>query len=259
MNAIRNRIFEIIEVADDSDTFSNIYDSVMMLTIIISLIPLCTKSTASWTVAVDYITVTLFIIDYALRLFTADLKMKRNIKSFVLYPFTPMALIDLISILPSFLTMSQGFKIFKVFRLLKTVKVFKALKALKAFKSFKLLRYSKSITIIVNVIKNQRAPLLTVGGLAVGYIFLAALIIFNIEPDSFNTFFDAIYWACISLTTVGYGDIYPVTTAGRIVTMLSSFVGIAIVALPSGIITAGYMEELAKIEESNADDEAEGK
>lgn len=80
--------------------------------------------------------------------------------------------------------------------------------------------------------------------LAIGYIFVCTLIIFNVEPDSFNTFFDAIYWATISLTTVGYGDIYPITTLGRIITMVSSFMGIAIVALPAGIITAGYMKEI---------------
>lgn len=79
---------------------------------------------------------------------------------------------------------------------------------------------------------------------AVGYILVSALIIFNVEGDSFETFFDAIYWATVSLTTVGYGDIYPITTAGRIITMISSFFGIAVVALPAGIITAGYMDAL---------------
>ena len=73
---------------------------------------------------------------------------------------------------------------------------------------------------------------------------ISALIIFNVESQSFDTFFDAIYWATVSLTTVGYGDIYPVTTTGRIVTMISSMFGIAVVALPAGIITAGYMEAL---------------
>ena len=69
---------------------------------------------------------------------------------------------------------------------------------------------------------------------------------FNVEPDTFDNFFSAIYWATVSLTTMGYGDIYPVSTIGRVVTMLSSFVGIAIVALPAGIITAGYMDEIKK-------------
>ena len=74
--------------------------------------------------------------------------------------------------------------------------------------------------------------------------FISALIVFNIEPDTFSTFFDALYWATVSLTTVGYGDIYAVSYAGKIITMLSALMGIAIVALPAGIITAGYMDEL---------------
>ena len=82
--------------------------------------------------------------------------------------------------------------------------------------------------------------------LAVGYIFISALVIFNVEPETFNNFFDAIYWATVSLTTVGYGDIYAVSMAGKFITMISSVFGIAIVALPAGIITAGYMEELNK-------------
>ncbi len=82
--------------------------------------------------------------------------------------------------------------------------------------------------------------------MAVAYILISALVIYNVEPESFETFFDAIYWATISLTTVGYGDIYPITTIGRIVTMISSAFGIAIIALPSGVITAGYLEEISK-------------
>jgi voltage-gated potassium channel len=106
--------------------------------------------------------------------------------------------------------------------------------------------------IISNVLKNSKDALLAVCTLAVGYILISALIILNVEPESFNSFFDAVYWATISLTTMGYGDIYPVTTFGRMVTMLSSVVGIAIVALPAGIITAGYMKEI-----SDEDDEAD--
>lgn len=87
--------------------------------------------------------------------------------------------------------------------------------------------------------------------LAGAYVLIAALAIFNAEPDSFNTFFDAVYWAVVSLTTMGYGDIYPVTTVGRIITMVSSFFGVAIVALPAGIITAGYMDEIKENDPSD--------
>ena len=89
--------------------------------------------------------------------------------------------------------------------------------------------------------------MIIVGLLALGYIFISALIIFNVEPSTFPNFFDALYWATISLTTVGYGDIYAVSTTGKIITMISSFLGIAIVALPAGIITAGYMKEIKEL------------
>lgn len=96
----------------------------------------------------------------------------------------------------------------------------------------------------MKVFNKSREALIAVCTLAGAYILISALVIFNVEPDSFNTFFDAVYWATVSLTTVGYGDIYPVSTIGRIVTMFSSVFGIAIVALPAGIITAGYMNEV---------------
>ena len=118
------------------------------------------------------------------------------------------------------------------------------MRAFRVFRAAKMLRYSSSIVIVVDVIKAQRRALLAVGTLALTYILIAALVIFNVEPESFDRYFDAVYWATVSLTTVGYGDIYAVSTAGRVITMLSSIFGIAIVALPSGIITAGLMEEI---------------
>lgn len=232
---MRKRIFEVIEIAKSGDRFSAIYDGFMLAVIIISIIPLAFKGTHALFDAIDLITVLIFIVDYGMRLCTADLKLKKGALSFVLYPITPMAIIDLLAILPAFTSLSSGFRLAKLFRLFRTFRV---------FRSFKAFRYSKSIEMIGNVIKAQKAPLIAVCSLALGYVLIAALVIFNVEPETFDTFFDAVYWATVSLTTVGYGDIYPITTIGRIVTMASSFVGIAIVALPAGIITAGYMDEL---------------
>lgn len=92
--------------------------------------------------------------------------------------------------------------------------------------------------------QRERRALLAVCAVAFGYMILSALILFSVEPDIFDTFFDAFYWAAVTLTTVGYGDIYPTTDIGRLMGMISSFMGIAIVALPTGIITAGYMDTL---------------
>ena len=94
---------------------------------------------------------------------------------------------------------------------------------------------------------------MVVCGLAIGYILISALVVLSVEPETFPTFFDAVYWATVSLTTVGYGDIYPVSMAGKIITMCSTLFGIAIVALPAGIVTAGYMDELNKIRKEKVD------
>ena len=128
------------------------------------------------------------------------------------------------------------------------------IRAMRVFKVFKTIRYSKNFKIIGNVLKKSKDSLIAVCVLAFGYILISSLIIYNVEPDTFDTFFDALYWATVSLTTVGYGDIYPVSIMGRIITMISSIFGIAIVALPAGIITAGYMSE---IEKNNNDDNCE--
>ncbi len=237
---MRKRIFEIIEKSDGDretviDRASEIYDYSMMAVIILSLLPLAFRTMTPVLTVIDYVTVGIFILDYLLRIVTADYKLQKGTASFFLYPFTPMALIDLLCILPSFTALSSGIRILKIVRLMRAFRVFRAAK---------MLRYSKSIVIVVDVIREQRKALIAVGTLAVTYILIAALVIFNVEPESFDTYFDAVYWATVSLTTVGYGDIYPVSTAGRVITMLSSIFGIAIVALPSGVITAGYMEKL---------------
>jgi len=169
---------------------------------------------------------------------TADDKFnKRSVTSFARYPFSPMAIIDLLSILPSLNIINSSFKVLRVVRMLR---------AMRAVRAFKYLRYSKSFIRIRNVFRNSRESLTVVCVLALAYVLVSALVIFNVEPDSFDSFFEAVYWATVSLTTVGYGDIYPVSTMGRVITMVSSMFGIAIVALPAGIITAGYMAELEK-------------
>ncbi len=234
---MREKIYLMIEADEDNNLVSKIYDLFMMATILISIFPLAFKETNTLFRWLDFICMIIFSVDYLLRLFTADLKLERSVFSFFLYPFTPMAIIDLVSILTSVTLLNNSFKLLKILRLLRTLKVLRALK---------FLRYSKSFDIIANVFKRQKRILGAVAGMAFAYIMVSSLIIYNVEPDSFDNFFEAIYWATVSLTTVGYGDIYPVTTIGRAVAMISSVFGIAIIALPSGVITAAYLEEINK-------------
>ena len=242
----RKRIYEIIEKSKASDKAGIAYDIAMIVIIIASLIPLAFKEDTPAFVIIDKITVAIFIIDYVLRWMTADYKFgDKSFKSFAKYPFSFMAIVDLISILPSLSILSRGFKALRILRMIRAMRVLRV---------FKTMRYSKSFEIIGRVLKSSKKSLAAVGLLAVGYILVSALIVFNIEPDSFETFFDAVYWATVSLTTVGYGDIYPVSAVGRVVTMFSSLFGIAIVALPAGIITAGYMNEINKLDNEEQND-----
>lgn len=234
---MRKRLYEIIEVAKENDRWSQAYDFIMIFVIFLSLMPLTVKEQTTFLNVVDKITASIFVIDYLFRLITADFKLGQGKLSFVKYPFTFMAIVDLVSILPSVTFINNSFRVLKVSRLFRSLRVFRI------FKSF---RYSKNVALIIRVFSKQKDSLMVVIWFALGYIVISALVIFNVEPETFDTFFDAVYWATVSLTTMGYGDIYPVSTIGRIVTMLSSFIGIAIVALPAGIITAGYMEELEK-------------
>lgn len=233
---MREKIFKVIEASDGNDLWSSLYDYFTMCIIVLSLVPLAFKESYRAFEIIDYVCVAIFIVDYLLRWVTADYKFeKRSVISFLRYPFSFMALVDLISILPSLTVLNASFKLLRLFRLIRAFRVFRV---------FKAMRYSKSIKIIADVLKNSRRALASVGTFAIGYILVAALVIFNVEPESFDNFFEAVYWATVSLTTVGYGDIYPISVAGQVVTMLSSLFGIAIIALPSGIITAGYMKAI---------------
>lgn len=207
---------------------------VMTVLIVASLVPLCFKDSNPALEVVEYVCVVVFILDYLARWVTADLKLGKGALSFVIYPFTPMAIIDLLSILPVFLALNDALRTLRVLRLFR------------AARAFKLIRYSRSASAISAVFEKQRQALLAVLCFAIAYILVSALVVFNVEPDTFHTFFDAVYWAVVSLTTVGYGDLYPSTDVGRTIAMISSLMGVAVVALPSGIITAGMLDELRR-------------
>lgn len=235
IDIIKKRIFEIIEVSHEDDISSRVYDHMMTVAVIVGLIPLTIKANTTYTALIDLVTAVLFLIDYVLRVFTSDYKMGvKSYKAYLYYAFTPMAIVDLLSTVPIiafFMPHSMTLGLFRIFRVLRILK---------------LVRYSKTMTIITNVIRNVKKQLLAVLVLAGAYIIASAMVIFQVEPNLFANFFEALYWATVSITTIGYGDIAPVTMLGRLVTMISALVGVAVVALPSGIITAGYMEEIKK-------------
>ena len=228
MQKTKLKIYKIIN-ANDTSKIGKCYDIIMLICIVLSLVPLAFKETDVVLWLFDKITLIAFIIDYILRWWTADIKRKdKSFKAYLAYPFTPMAIIDLLSILPSISIINNGFKALRLFRLARVLKIFKI---------FRLIRYSKNINILVDVLKASKNMLIIVTLFAVVYVIGTALLVFNVEPETFENFFDAMYWSTISLTTVGYGDIYLVSDIGRCVAMISSFIGVAIIALPASILT----------------------
>lgn len=229
---MRRRIYEMIEKGESGDRLSLNYDRFMIFCILVSIFPLCFKDSSRpsffW---MDKITVVIFIVDYILRWSTADFKLKGK-NAFLEYPFTFFAVVDLVAILSSLTPLNSTLKAIRILRLPKCMK------------PLKILRYSKGFHLMIRVLQKEKEDLLTVCYFVVGYIFLSAMVMFQVEPDTFKNFLDAIYWSAITLMTVGYGDIHPVTDVGKIVAIVSSFLGIAVFALPTGIITAGYMAEL---------------
>lgn len=248
----RKRLYVIIEKDRTHSLTSMIYDYFMLVMIILSIIPLAFSIQTPLMIWMDRFSVSIFIIDYIFRWITADYRNpeKKPLWAFITYPFTFLAIVDLLSILPSIGVLNKALKVLRVVRLLKLLRL------------FRFLRYSKRIETLMLVLRKERVVLLTVLGIAVFYIFTTALIMFNVELNNeatsgevvFGTFFDALYWATTTLTTVGYGDIYPVSNVGRVVSMISSLFGVAVIALPSGVITASYLEELKK-NNNNCSDE----
>ena len=240
---IRRRVYEIIEQGRNGDRISVAYDVMMLIAITVSIVPLMFVEDTMAFRLIEQITVSFFILDYLLRWITADYRLNKGGWSFILYPFTGWAIIDLLTILPGVTMLGKGFKIFRITRLLRILRL------------FKFIRYSDKIQVLGRVVRKEKGVLFTVLGIAIFYVFLTALIMFNAEPHinpvtgnvTFEDFFDALYWATVTLTTVGYGDMIPVTDIGRFVSMLSSLFGVAVIALPSGVITASYLEELRSL------------
>lgn len=240
---IRQKIYDIVELKEVNSLASRLYNQFMLILVVISMLPLAFKEDYEIFAITDIVVVSVFIVDYLLNWLTADIRFgQRGIWPFIRYPFSLPGIVDMLSILPALAFIHDGFRLLRITR---------GLRILRMLSVFKLVHHSQNMVLVVRTLKESRDSLMAVGYLAAGYILVSALVIFNVEPQTFPSFFDALYWATVSLTTVGYGDIYPVSTIGRCVTMFSSLLGIALIALPAGIVTAGYLNALQSLQNQN--------
>lgn len=231
---MRKHIFDLLYKEDSC--IGHWYSALMFLFIVASLVPLAFRGTNLILNIVEQICVVAFIVDYLLRWLTADMHLGKGAKSFLFYPFTAMALIDLLSIMPAFTVVSDTFVLFRLTRLVRILRI------------LKITRYSKELELFLKVLYEQRSVLLSVIFLAFIYIVFTALIMFNVD-EQFDNFFEALYWATTALTTVGYGDVCPHNDVGRLISMASSLVGVAVIALPSGVITASYLKAIEEFKQ----------
>ena len=231
------------QIIEKNDTKAGIiFDYTIQILIVISLInfswetvPNLSDKTYDILKIIQVITVIIFTIEYILRIIVADSKLK--------YIFSFFGIIDLLAILPFYISSGIDLRSLRAFRFLRL------------FRILKMVRYSKAIQRFHMAFIIAKEELVLFFSVTVMLIFLSGVGIYYFEndaqPDVFTSVFQSLWWAIATLTTVGYGDIYPITTGGKIFTTLILFIGLGIVAVPAGLIASS----LSKARELEKDDE----
>lgn len=245
---IRKRVYQIIEKAEGGDTASAVFDWFLIILICLNIAAVICSSFDNINNRYDkiftifeYFSVSIFTIEYLLRVWTAPCKFPPSQKwpsffSYVRFIFSFMGILDLCAILPFYLP----FTIIDL-RILRILRLFRLLRV------SKLTRYNKSFDLIGRVFKREKDKLLMTFFIVGIMILLAASVMYAVEnvvqPDEFPNILATLWWAVVTLTTVGYGDVYPVTVLGKLLSGIISILGIILIALPSGIITSGFVKE----------------
>ena len=191
----------------------------------------------------ELFSVAVFTIEYVLRLWscTANKNFRHPLWGRLRFIFTPLALIDLLAILPFYLPI-----IFPDLRFMR------AIRFMRIFRVFKLGRYSSSFKTLGNVLKAKKESLIITFFMVLLLLVMSASLIYFVEheaqPQAFSNIPTAMWWAVVTLTTVGYGDVYPVTSLGKVLGSIIAVLGIGLFALPAGIIASGFADELNKRE-----------
>lgn len=243
-NVLEHRIYNLIR-EDDINTFqADVVDGFLIFLVLLSVMvaffstfELSTGFQRTF-IVMEFIFVIIFTIEYVLRLWTAELIYPnlKPIQARLRYALTPMALIDLFSIVPFYLPLF-GF----------SMGSFQAIRLVRLLRVFKINRYTNSLLVIGEVLRKRAAQLLSSILVILVLMFIAAMLMYDIEhiaqPEVFDNALSALWWAMATITTVGYGDIYPITTIGRILSAFITFMGIGLTAIPTGIISAGFIEQ----------------
>ncbi|WP_298767639.1 ion transporter [uncultured Polaribacter sp.] len=189
----------------------------------------------------ELISVIIFSIEYLLRLWTSDLEKSYKGNSFkkrLKFGFSTLGLIDLLAILPFYLPLIFPFDL----RILRILRLFRLLRI------FKLGRYSKSLNTITCVLKSTKSELAITGFIAFILLVLSSTIMYyfenEVQPEKFASIGHSFWWAIATLTTVGYGDVFPITAMGKVMSGIIALIGIGFIALPTGIISSAFITRI---------------
>ncbi len=246
----RKRVFEIIEIATAEDRASRMYDICNILSILINLVvsvmytfeELRTQY-GPWLLTIEEVTVAFFALDYCLRLWTAKFLRPSlpKSKAFWKYVFSFNGIVDILSFLPYYLPVffPAGAVAFRIFRIVRI------------FRLFRINAYYDSLSVITEVIASKRQQLFSSVFILLVLMLASSLCMYSLEheaqPDVFSNAFSGLWWSVSTLLTIGYGDIYPITPTGQTLSIFITFLGVGMVAIPTGIISAGFVDQYSRI------------
>ena len=248
--ARRKRVSEIIEVGYDQDWLSRLYDLINALAIVANLAASilytfeAVRLPFGWLVlTLEQVTVAFFAVDYCLRLWTARALFPglSEPRAVLKYALSFSGVVDLLSFLPYYLPFffPAGAVAFRMFRVVRI------------FRLFRINAYYDSLNVITQVITSKGQQLLSSVFIILVLMLASSLCMYSLEheaqPEVFTNAFSGIWWAVSTLLTVGYGDIYPITTVGKLFGIIISFLGVGMVAIPTGIISAGFVDQYSRI------------
>lgn len=237
---MRKRLFEIMEINNRDDIPSTVFDIGLAVVIVVNIIAMFLETFSSLNAykslftMIENVTVVLFIIEYVLRIATSDLLYpdKSRPRAVLSFLISFDGVVELLTILPFFYLSG-----FIVFRMLRVVRIFHL---------FRINSQSDSFNVIKSVLYEKRNAIMSSVFIIIILMLASSLGIYSAEheaqPDVYENAFSGIWWSVSAMLTVGYGDIYPITIAGRIMAILIAFLGVGVVAIPTGIISAGFVE-----------------
>lgn len=250
---MKRRIYELLQFDWDGDALSRFIDTFIVTLIVLNVAAVILESVsairaefADYFLWFETLSVAIFTVEYVLRLWsiTENADYAAPLNGRLRYAFTPLALIDALAIIPFYLGfLTTDLRLLRIFRLFRIARI------------AKLGRYSVALQTLGTVIRNKKEELIVTIAFLLTLLTVAASMMYMLErdaqPDAFSSIPAAMWWGIATLTTVGYGDVYPVTAMGRVFGALVATIGIGMFALPAGILGSGFMEEIGRRNQSS--------